>query len=57
MLLGLSGDDVLPEDVYETIKANSIDNSARNSAGRYFKRRPGTEYLYFFNRVCIETDG
>ncbi|MEZ4950302.1 MAG: hypothetical protein R2784_13070 [Saprospiraceae bacterium] len=46
MYLGLTGDQVLPADVYQQLKAKALVSS-RNGTGRYFKRRSGTEYLPF----------
>ena len=57
LLLGFTGDQVLPAEVYEKIKAETICKVQGNSAGRYPKRGPGTEYLYFFNGFCSENDG
>ncbi|MEZ4981280.1 MAG: methylmalonyl-CoA mutase family protein [Saprospiraceae bacterium] len=56
MLLGLTGDQVLPADVYQ-LESKSFEFGSRNGTSRYFKRRSGTEYLYFQYRVFFETDG
>ncbi len=34
------------KEIYEKIKAKALSTGAGYSAGRYFKRRPGTKYLY-----------
>jgi methylmalonyl-CoA mutase len=47
MLLGVTGDQVLPADIYEKIKTETLPGSARHGASRYFKRRSGPKYLYF----------
>jgi methylmalonyl-CoA mutase len=56
-LLGLSGDEVLPKDIYEQLKAKALQSVKWYSTSRYFKRRSGTEYLYFFYRICLKVNG
>jgi methylmalonyl-CoA mutase len=49
MLLGVTGDQVLPKEVYEKIKADYFITSAWYGSSRYFKRRSSTKHLYFFS--------
>ena len=56
-LLGLSGSDVLPADVYEQIKAKALSTVRGHRSGGYFERRPGPEHLHILHRVCIKAHG
>lgn len=58
MLLGLTGDKVLPADVYEEIKERAL-NSVRGTvqADILKKERSGAKYVYFFYRIFFEIDG
>ncbi len=47
MLLGVTGDQVLPADIYADIKKNDIDLGAWNGSSRHFKRRSSTKHMYF----------
>jgi len=48
MLLGVTGDQVLPREVYEKIKAETIS---------FTERRSGAKHLHLFNRFLSETHG
>jgi methylmalonyl-CoA mutase len=48
---------VLPAEVYKQIKVATVKQSARHGTSRYFKRGPGTKYLYFFYRVLPAGNG
>ena len=50
MLLGVSGDQVLPEAVYNKIKTETLAQVRGTRTGRYLKGRSGTEHLYFLYR-------
>ena len=57
LLLGVTGDQVLPQDVYENIKKETLSTSTGNSSGRYSKRRSSTKHLHFLNGICLAADG
>jgi hypothetical protein len=39
MLLGVTGDQVLPLEIYNDIKVEDFNTSSWNSSNRYFERR------------------
>jgi len=47
-LLGLSGDEVLPPDVYATIKAQALSSVRGTVQADNIKRRPGSKLPVFF---------
>ncbi len=49
LLLGITGDQVLPPDVYAQLKAKALECRARHRASGYSQRRPGAKYLHFFS--------
>ena len=57
MLLGVSGDDVLPREVYEQHPRRDALGSARHGAGRHPQRGPGPEHLHLLDRVRAAHDG
>ena len=57
MLLGVTGDEVLPKEVYENIKTTTLGQVRGTVPSRYLKRRSGSKYLYFFYRVCPSAYG
>jgi methylmalonyl-CoA mutase len=52
----VTGDQVLPLDVYNDIKENLV-TSSWNGSSRYFKRRPGTKHLYFSTEFALRLMG
>ena len=46
MLLGVTGDMVLPSDIYSKIKADTLKTSSWYGSGRYIKRRSSSKYVY-----------
>jgi methylmalonyl-CoA mutase len=57
MLLGVTGDQVLPADVYAQDQGRNPAISTRYRAGRYPERRPGAKHLYLLYRVLTPRDG
>jgi hypothetical protein len=57
MLLGLSGDEVLPPNVYAPIKERDAAVGARHGAGRHPQGGPGAEHLHLLDRVRPQDDG
>jgi isobutyryl-CoA mutase len=57
MLLGVTGDQVLPLEVYQDIKIKTLSSSSWNGSSGYFKRRSSAKYVYFLNRICIAFNG
>jgi hypothetical protein len=57
MLLGVTGDQVLPKEVYEKIKAETLSQVRGTVQADILKRRPGTEHVHFLNRICFTPDG
>ena len=57
MLLGVTGDQVLPAEVYEGIRARYPEGCTGNSSGRYPQGRSGAEHLYFLHGVRPSPDG
>ena len=57
MLLGVSGDEVLPRETYEKIRAATLSAGARHGAGRHPQGGPGAEHLHLLDRVRAAPDG
>lgn len=56
-LLGLSGADVLPADVYEKIKANALMQVRGTVQADILKENRRQKHLYIFYRICVKADG
>ena len=52
MLLGITGDQVLPKDIYNQIKKETLTQVRGTVQADILKRGSSSKYLYFFNRVC-----
>jgi hypothetical protein len=57
MLLGVTGDQVLPADVYQEIKTKTLNVVRGTVQADILKRRSGPEYLYLLYGICAEING
>ncbi len=57
MLLGVTGDQVLPADVYRKIKARTLSQVSRDRSGGHPQGGPGAEHVHLLDRVRAPHDG
>ena len=57
LLLGVTGDEVLPVTVYDKIKYETLKQVRGTVQADILKEDQAQNYLYFFNRICPAING